>query len=521
MTLSAQHQLIEGLITALRSVGEEVEVRETHISWVLLFGDYALKIKKAVNFGFLDFSSLEKRKQACLEELRLNRRYAPQLYLGIVSIGGNVEYPLLDQGGPAIEYGVRMQRFDESGLLSYLAEKGSLRDVQILSAADRIAAFHRQAPVAPRDSAWGKPEQVHRWLQESIRHIDDLLEGNPEQPQINRIESLCSQLFAGIHADLAGRNRDGFVRECHGDLHLGNMVWLNGQLVPFDCIEFNPGLRWIDVMSEAAFVMMDLEDRGYPGFAWLFINRYLSASGDYPGLHVLRYYLVYRALVRAKVTLLQRNDPDTPPEQRAALMHTYLDYARLAQRWLQQRRPVLLLMHGLSASGKSTIATQLATRHRCIHLRSDVERKRLHGLEAHQKSHAGVESGIYSREGSDRTYQHLLDCARIALQQGYPVIVDAAFLQRARREAFARLAQTLDCPWVIVHCAADQATLEQRLVAREQQGHDPSEATLAVLHRQIEQQDALQDSEPWIRVSERGTVELPVEIRGVLDKFSA
>ncbi len=519
MSLTAQHQLIDGLIAFLEAGGESVELRETHISWVLLSGEYAIKIKKAVDFGFLDFSSLAKRKFACEEELRLNRRYAPQLYLDLVSIGGSPRDPVLDSDTPAVEYAVRMRRFDESGLLSHLAAQGLLRKEQIVTAANRIADLHRQAPVAPADNPWGGAAQVHRWVQESIQHIHELLEDSPRQSQVEEITARCHELYRETQSVLAARNQAGFVRECHGDLHLGNMVWIDNRLVPFDCIEFNPGLRWIDIISEAAFVMMDLEDRGYPVFAWVFINQYLANTGDYAGLEVLRYYLVYRALVRAKVTLLQRSDPDTLPEERPKLLNIYLDYAALAQRWLQQRRAVLILTHGLSASGKSTAARHIAEKHGCIHLRSDVERKRLHGLAALQDSHAQVGTGIYTAEGSERTYQHLLKLAETALRQGYPVIVDAAFLERGRRNLFSQLAQTQGCLFLIVHCEADRATLEQRIVDRAAQGQDPSEATLAVLDRQIEQQDPLLVTEPSFRIRNTRRFELPAPVRQQLGEL--
>ncbi|MCP4010890.1 MAG: AAA family ATPase, partial [Proteobacteria bacterium] len=312
-----------------------------------------------------------------------------------------------------------------------------------------------------------------------------------------------------VHSILKARNDNGFIRECHGDLHLGNMVWIEQQLIPFDCIEFNPGLRWIDVMSEAAFVMMDLEDRHYPELAWRFINHYLSITGDYAGLKILRYYIVYRALVRAKVALLQSNETETPEEIKAKLNTQYIAYADLAKHWLTTDRPALIIMHGLSASGKSTVAAKLAEQHGCIHLRSDVERKRLYGLEPMANSSSQTSSGIYTASASEKTYHRLYDLASVALDAGYPVIVDAAFLQRKQRNYFQQLAKDANCPFLIAHCEARREVLESRIITRAQKGNDPSEATLAVLKKQLKQQDVLGNEEPYTSITGTDSPILP------------
>jgi aminoglycoside phosphotransferase family enzyme/adenylate kinase family enzyme len=509
--MTVQTRLIDGLKRALERRGLEVIVRETHISWVLLAGDRAWKLKKAVNFGFLDFSTLAKRKYACEEELRLNSRFAPEIYLDVIHIGGTASKPVFNGKTAAIEYAVCMLRFDERGLLSNLADGQQLDQAHIDAMAQQIANIHQHAPPAEPDSLWGKPDRVHHWLSETLIHIKRLIK-SPEIPQATNVDQLCTRLYAQLRSILKARNESGFIRECHGDLHLGNMVWIESKLVPFDCIEFNPGLRWIDVISEAAFVMMDLDNRHYPAFAWRFINRYLSITGDYASLKVLRYYIVYRALVRAKVALLQHNEAETLQTKKTQLYAQYIAYADLAERWLTQSRPVLILMHGLSASGKSTIAVKLAEEHGCIHLRSDVERKRLHELDPMADSVSGTNSGIYTASASNKTYLRLSDLATIALNSGYPVIIDAAFLERKRRNHFQQLAIESACPFLIVHCEASRDILEARIIARAQRGDDPSEATLAVLNKQIEQQHTLARGEPHIKVSDTTNPVLPPAI---------
>jgi len=507
-----QNRLIDGLKQTLESSGLHVDIRETHISWVLLAGKHAWKIKKTVNFGFLDFSTLAKRKHACEEELRLNRRYAPDIYLRVVKIGGTVLQPVLDAQSAALEYAVCMRRFDESGLLSVLAETRQLKADHVDAVSSTLASLHQRAPVAGPNCEWGRADQVHYWLSETLGHIKSKLPETDSLERIERIEQRCTRLFKQAAPIMNTRNRGGFVRECHGDLHLGNMVWIRGKLVPFDCIEFNPALRWIDTISEAAFVMMDLQRRGYSGFAWRFINHYLSLSGDYAGLQLLHYYTVYRALVRAKVALLQSRETDIPGDRQTQLLAQYSVYTNLSERWLNRRHPALILMHGLSGSGKSTIAAILAERYGCIQLRSDVERKRLYGLDAATDSHSDTHTGIYTASASDKTYRHLGKLANTALKSGFAVIVDATFLQGSQREYFQHIADKLQCPFIIVDCEVDQKTLESRIIKRAKRGNDASEANLAVLQKQIEQQEPLAENEPRIDFGKTDPLLLPSDI---------
>lgn len=517
MTMRKQRHLIKSLTRALQESGEDVLVRETHISWVLIFAKRAWKIKKSVNFGFLDFSTLEKRRQACKEELRLNRRYAANLYLSVMEIYGSVDQPEFQGDSAAIEYAVVMRRFDESTLLSAMAEHDQLSPGLISSVADSIATLHLNAAVAPSEANWGQADQIHHWLEDSLEHIHKRVGSGEEQQRISIVEHQCCKLYQQTKTQLQARSETGFTRECHGDLHLGNMIWHREKLLPFDCIEFNPALRWIDVISEAAFVMMDLEQRGYRGFAWRFINHYLLATGDYTGLAVLRYYIVYRALVRAKVSLLQAVADETPTDIRRKLKLQYTNYVKLSERWLIQYRPVLMITHGLSASGKSSIAAMLAQKYGCIHIRSDVERKRLLGLPALANSHAELNTGIYTHTLSQQTYQRLFDFAQQLLSMGYPVIIDAAFLDQRRRQHFEQLANDINCPYLILHCEADQNVLAERITQRQRSHNDPSEATLSVLSEQVRHQQPLLENEPYITFSAKHKPTLPVLVTDQLN----
>jgi len=282
-----------------------VRVLETHISWVLLTGEYAYKIKKPVGLGFLDFSSLELRRHYCEEELRLNRRLAPELYLDVVEIRGTPGAPRIGGEGPLLEYAVRMREFPQAALASRALASGAFGAAEVDALAALVARFHEGALRAPESERFGSPDVVLADALQNFEQLLPLVKSAPDDRALRELRLWTKREFAARGEALAARRKQGFVRECHGDLHLRNIVLLDGRPVPFDCIEFNAELRWIDVMSEVAFLAMDLEDRGRRDLAWRFLGRYLEATGDYAGLAVLPFYLVYRALVRAKVHLLR------------------------------------------------------------------------------------------------------------------------------------------------------------------------------------------------------------------------
>lgn len=473
----------------------EVEIVETHISWVLLAGSFAYKIKKPVNFGFLDFSTLEKRRHCCNEEVRLNRRLAPQIYLQVVPITGTVDLPQMDGDGEAIEYAVKMHRFGKGLLLSELSDRGRLQTAHIDQIANLVADFHGRIGAAPKSTGYGEAQDIHHWFVENFEHIQPLLDVEHRLQQLHHLRQWGQQQWQSNLPLMRQRKAQGFVRECHGDLHLGNMVLVDDQVTAFDCIEFNEQLRWIDIISEVAFVMMDLLYRGHNQFAYRFINHYLFQSGDYPGLQLLRYYLVYRAMVRAKVSILQRNQQQTDAVAAAKLQSAYEAHADLAEKFTVEDKPLLMLMHGFSGSGKSTVAGQLAELLGAVWIRSDIERKRIFGFSSAAKTASGINEGLYSGEATERTYQRLGDISRTVLAAGYSVIADAAFLEAPQRRLFHDLAAQSQVPLLILDCRTPEQQLIRRITQRLEQAADPSEATPKVLRHQMRTADPLTDQE--------------------------
>lgn len=457
---------------------------ETHISWVILTGDFAYKLKKPLDLGFLDFSTLERRRHCCAEEIRLNRRLAPDIYLEALPITGSEDKPVLGGSGPAVEWAVKMRAFPRNATLD-LEERVTPEQVDAI--ADRIATFHGTIAPAPGDSHHGRPDQVRTPVHQNFLQLRAL---EPPQALLELLTPLEGWAQAEGHrlqAHFQARKSGGFIRECHGDLHLGNIAWVDDAPLVFDGIEFNPYLRYIDVISEMAFLAMDLHHRGQDGLAWRVLNRYLEHTGDYAGLAALPYYQVYRALVRAKVLAIRARQADGDFSE-------CLAYLELATRLARRPGPGLILMHGVSGSGKTVLSQHLLEGLGAVRLRSDVERKRLFGLRPLEDSQ-GIAGGIYTREAGERTRDHLLELSRNLLREKFRVIVDATFLARDWRQPFQALAAGSDIPWLLVSPRVSPETLRQRVSQRRHQGQDASEADTAVLEAQLATQEPLEFAE--------------------------
>ncbi|MEX2497603.1 MAG: AAA family ATPase [Wenzhouxiangellaceae bacterium] len=460
---------------------DEVELIETHISWVLLAGDFVYKIKKPLDLGFLDFSTLEKRRFFCAEEIRLNKRTAPELYLEAITIGGTPEQPVLEAEGEAIEYAVKMRRFDTRAGFDHLLADGRLEHAHITGLGRRLAELHRIAEVAPPDSRFGSFDDVAGPMRDNFDDLGRMLNSETASKRLDDLNRWTERQLEHLTPLLEKRQGDGFTRECHGDAHLGNVALVDGRATLFDCIEFSEDLRWIDVICDLAFTVMDLRDRGAPGYAWLLLDEYLAHSGDYEGVQLLPIYMVYRALVRAKVNAYRLDDDDA--DRREVL--TQIDgYLELAEALSREYLPAVLITMGVSGSGKSWLARRLVERVGLVRMRSDVERKRLHGLDPQAASDSGLETELYSNEATEHTYRHLAELARPLIAAGIPVMIDAACLKQWQRVVFRELAEALDATFAIIQCHAAEDVLRDRIRGREQAGDDPSEAGLEVLAHQ-------------------------------------
>jgi hypothetical protein len=462
----------------------QVELIETHISWVLLAGDSAYKLKKPVNLGFLDFSTLARRRLFCREEVRINRRLAPTLYLGVIAVRGSVEQPRFGGTGPVLEYAVQMRRFPQSALLT----NRPLDAATIDRIAERVARFHAEIPSVPGDSPCGTPDAVLAPMLDNFDHVLGAEIEPGTRNSVVRLRHWTRTRFEVLRPKLAQRRRDGFVRECHGDMHRGNIALQDGEPMIFDAIEFSPTLRWIDTMSELAFLVMDLREIGKEGLARRLINRYMEITGDYEGLEVLRFYQVYRAMVRAKVIAIRMQQPGADRLHDCAELHRYLE---LAKRTTQPLRPRMFITHGLSGSGKTELGHRLREHLPLIQLRSDIERKRLFHLPLEIRTAAAPNAGIYSIDATRRTYDRLLTLAGAVLASGYSVMLDATFLRRQQRDAARALADRIGCSFTILALDAPLRVLRERIRVRFASRTDASEARPDILEAQIARREPL------------------------------
>lgn len=476
-----------------------VELVETHISWVLLAGELAYKIKKPVKLPFLDFSTLALRQQACLDELRLNRRLAPDIYRDVVSLNTSPQGPQWGGTGDVLDYAVRMRRFDEAGRLDHVCARGELRPAHLSDLAGRLVAFHEAAASAPPETRFGAPTQVMAPMLDNFTDLARMLTAPPDADVLARLAQLqtwTQAQFTHLAPLIQARKLGGCVRECHGDLHLANLVLINGAVRLFDCLEFNEDLRWIDVASDIAFPYIDLLEHGQPGLANWLVDEVFSHSGDYQGVLLLRFYAVYRCLVRAKVAAIRA-------QQLHANTSEVLADITLAERLAAPQPVQLCITHGLSGCGKTFLTDQWLQQNNhapTLRLRADVERKRLFKLGRLAQSGSGINAGIYAPEIHTQVYTHLRELAASLLAAGWSVIVDATFLKRADRDVFCALAAEQDASFAILAPQASPEQLRARILARNTGGTDASEATLDVLAQQQHELEPLGDDERHVLV---------------------
>ncbi len=484
----------------VHSVIGPVALHETHISWVLLAGNFAYKIKKPIVTDFLDYGTLPKRHHACCEELRLGNRYATGLYLDVVPVTFEDGQIRMDGDAQPIEFAVRMRRFPEDALLSrHLSSRQLCENLvsreHMIQLAKNIAGFHAIAWRLERPSG----ETVLKVFDQAKENFN-FLRNEPLlrlDPMLLRLENWTAAFFTSHQSQFRSRIFDGFIRECHGDLHCDNVVFWAGHWVPFDGIEFNSEYSWIDVASDISFLVMDLDERGHADLSAIFLNAYLEQTGDYRSLLVLRWYLVYRALVRAKIAVMRARQRNQVQRLDLEQMVPAQGYIQLANRMIKPVKRHLWITHGVSGSGKTTASQRIIEREGAVRIRSDVERKRLFKTSGTMQLGNTMQSGnepgegMYSPTASEATYRRLFDVAKDILRADFPVVVDATFLKQSDRQRFQMLAKLEHAEFRIVNFRVDEETLKQRIAHRRLTQNDASDATLTILANQLMAQEPL------------------------------
>ncbi|MDZ8078009.1 MAG: AAA family ATPase [Nostoc sp. DcaGUA01] len=469
-------------------VTESIQLIQTHVSYVLLTGDYAYKLKKPVNFGFLDFSTLEKRQHFCQEELRLNQRGAGELYLEVLPITLVGKQYQLGGTGEAVEYVLKMRQFPQESLLSTLFEQGKLKETYLDELGRVVAQYHAQAQTNDYIRSFGEVPNVQAAFDENYQQTEKYIGGPQTQIQFTETKEYTDRFFAERPELFASRIHNHYIRECHGDLHLRNIALWHDKILLFDCIEFNEPFRFVDVMYDVAFTVMDLEARGRKDLGNAFLNAYIEQTGDWEGLQVLPLYLSRQAYVRAKVTSFLLDDPSVLATVKEEATKTAADYYKQAWEYTKPKQGQIILMSGLSGSGKSTTARLLARKLGAIHLRSDAVRKHLGGIPLWQKGG----DDLYTPEMTEKTYSRLLSLGIILTNQGFSVILDAKYdKQQPRQEAIAQ-ATKHQLSLQIIQCTAPLEVLQERLNKRT---GDIADATADLLDSQFKQAEPFTEEE--------------------------
>ncbi|AVZ30271.1 AAA family ATPase [Nodularia spumigena] len=475
-------------------VTEPIQLIQTHISYVLLTGDYAYKLKKAVNFGFLDFSTLEKRKHFCQEELRLNQRGAAQLYLEVLPVTMVDEQHHLAGTGKAVEYALKMRQFPQEFLFSTLFEQGKLNETHLEDLGKVVAQYHAKSATDDYIRSFGEVPQVRAAIDENYQQTEKYI-GGPQTPkQFQETKKYTDNFFVERPELFTSRVENNYIRECHGDLHMRNIALWNDKITLFDCIEFNEPFRFVDVMYDVAFTVMDLEARHSPNLANAFLNTYVEQTGDWEGLQVLPLYLSRQAYVRAKVTSFLLDDPSIPETVKEEAAKTAAQYYTQAWEYTKPKAGKLILMSGVSGSGKSTTAKYLARELQAIQIRSDAVRKHLGGISLGERGG----DDLYTPEMTQKTYARLLNLGIILAQQGFHVILDAKYdKQHLRQDAIAQ-AEKHQLPLQIIYCTAPLEVVQERLANRT---GDIADATVDLLTSQLQQAEAFTAAEkPYVQI---------------------
>ncbi len=443
-----------------------MELVQTHISYVFLAGEFVYKLKKPVDMGFLDFSTLEKRRHFCEEEVRLNRRLCPGTYLDVVAIGFAEGAARIGAAGTAVDYAVKMRRLPEERMMNHLLEQGAVTPEMLRRLAGRLAEFHASAETGPEIDAFGGLETIAGKWRENFEQTETYVGRTITARQFQETRQYVEDFLEQERDLFEERVRAGRARDCHGDLRAEAVCFENGLCI-FDCIEFNVLHRCSDVAADIGFLAMDLDSRGQPAMSDELMGHYLGMSGDSTLPLVLDFYKCYRAYVRGKVDGFQLDDAGVPVDQKAAARKRARAFFRLAHRYARRRAPrALLAMVGLSGTGKSYLAYALAARLGAVVVSSDAVRKRLLGIEPTERHIEPWERGIYAPEMTERTYQAMLEEAEPHLERGRPVILDATFLVRRHRQVARDLARRRGARYLAVECLVDESVVRERLAGR-------------------------------------------------------
>ena len=449
---------------------EEFSVVQTHISYVFITPLYVYKIKKPVNFGFLDFSTLEKRKYFCEKEVELNKRLAPEIYLGVVPISKEDGIYKFEGRGDPVEYAVKMKPLPSHGLMQKLLKKGEVGEAHIDLIVDKLVPFYKNAKTGEGVNTYGSIDVISYNTEENFNQTRDFVGKAIAEYRYHYIIEYTRNFLKENASLFLKRIEEGFIREGHGDLYSANICFDDLKKVYiFDCIEFNERFRCGDVCSDIAFLAMDLDFHREEELSGYFVDEYVKKSEDSELLELLDFYKCYRAYVRGKIGCFTYASPEVPEEGKKEALISARKYFDLAYKYAGGV-PRLIIFMGLSGTGKSFLASKLLEEIPALYLSSDIIRKELLGLSPDEHYYAEYEKGIYSPEHTKKTYQEMAKRAKEALKAGVDVIVDATFKDSWRRELFLEVLKNTKAEPIWIWCQAPDSLIKERMEKRKLEG---------------------------------------------------
>jgi len=451
-----------------------VTLLQTHISFVALTGEYAYKIKKPVNFGFLDFSTLEKRKHFCEEEIRLNKRLCPDIYLDVVPITIENNRVSIDGSGEIIDYAVKMKEFSQEKLMTNLLQKNKIDEEVLDKIIDVLVNFYNFSERSKEIDQFGTVKSIKINTDENFEQTKSVIGITISRYIYDYIKDVTNKFLEQNKKIFDGRIKDGFICDCHGDLHSGNIVVNKSDICIFDCIEFNKRFRYSDIASDIGFLAMDLDFLGHPYFSSYLIEKYVEQSGDSHIFDVLNFYKCYRAYVRGKVTGFKLNDPnigDLEKEKAIYIVKKYFDlafyYAKLCSLDLKRdKKPILFVTSGLTGTGKTTISRKIHVDYTAHLISTDAVRKEIEGIDKFERHHDAYNTGLYSPEKMVRTYKEVLKKAESYLKKGQNVVLDATFKTRNLRDTVKKLAEETNSNYMFLYCNCPEEVVKEYLETR-------------------------------------------------------
>jgi aminoglycoside phosphotransferase family enzyme/predicted kinase len=475
---------------------QNVEMVQTHISYLFLTDNYVYKIKKPVDYGFLNFTTLDRRRFYCEEEVRLNRRLCPDLYLGVMQIRESEQGISFQGNGKIVDYAVKMRRLPQDRMLAALLRKNAVDESDICRIAVTIAGFHNTAERTNEIDRYGDISVIRQNWDENFRQVADFVGKTLERCDLDLISEWVYGFIAQNPGLFSERVEGGHIRDCDGDIHAEN-ICLEDKVYIFDCIEFNERFRYIDTAADIAFLLMDFDYHGKKSFSDLFVEEYMSLSGDTGMPEILDFYKIYRAFVRGKVESFRLSDPDMSSDEKRSAVEKAGRHFRLARGYILRKKlaPSLVIFSGLMGTGKSTLAAELAFELGLEQVKSDTVRKQIAGIPATERCLANYNEGIYSADYSRKTYQRLLEAAKRALASGSSIVLDASFCKKEDREPFRLLAEKTGAGFFIINTTCPDKVVKDRLDSRILDEGEPSDGRWELYHRQKEEFEAIADYE--------------------------